>query len=185
MIPTPTTAHLLRHGHAMLLVPCDMPDEKFAGPTWYHPMCEAPDGELFPAPRAYGIYGCGWDRIAPHAPGDVIQAGDQQARVVEVLPPVQFKTLDGTSAVLAGFLPDNDCPQRWECESEHGYGLGSFEDDLSNAAGGKPWQECHCALAAMDEWWTANGGQPTTWVWRERVTLDAAEAAESEDPNEQ
>ena len=72
-IPDHTATYLAEHGHATLLVPCDMPDEKFAGPTWYFPTLEDDDGELYPGPRTYGIYGCGWDRPAPHAPGDVIE----------------------------------------------------------------------------------------------------------------
>lgn len=40
------------------------------------------------------------------------------------------------------------CPNAHECINGGRYGKGVFEDDLQSAAGGKPWQECHCGVRA-------------------------------------
>jgi hypothetical protein len=38
----------------------------------------------------------------------------------------------------------NYCPKFYECISDSWPGIGAFEDPVSSAMGGKPWQECHC-----------------------------------------
>ena len=50
------------------------------------------------------------------------------------------------------------CYRKSDCIDGGKYGKGVFEDDLNNAMGGKPWQNCSClpcayfeALAATDD----------------------------------
>ena len=83
MNPTPTRAHLLRHGHALLLVPVEPqpPKADFLGPGWFwnHDW----------SAQIYGIWCANWEATAPYAPGDVIQVGDLAATVVQVMRPVR------------------------------------------------------------------------------------------------
>ena len=39
---------------------------------------------------------------------------------------------------------DVPCDKAYECFNGCRYGKGCYVDDLNNAMGGKPWQECHC-----------------------------------------
>lgn len=40
----------------------------------------------------------------------------------------------------------NRCSHFEECSEGCRYGKGCYEDDLSNAMGGKPWSECYCGI---------------------------------------
>jgi len=41
--------------------------------------------------------------------------------------------------------PEN-CSHFNECSSSSGFGIGCYNDELSSACGGKPWQECWCGI---------------------------------------
>lgn len=61
------------------------------------------------------------------------------------------------------------CHLALECGSDTNFGLGSYDDALSNAAGGKPWGECFCAVEAFSLAWDAIHGkgawERNDWVW--------------------
>lgn len=38
------------------------------------------------------------------------------------------------------------CLNRHQCLGGNRFGKGCFEDPAQSAAGGKPWQECHCGI---------------------------------------
>lgn len=82
----------------------------------------------------------------------------------------RLSRLAGEDAWLAGSEGRPDCPHRWECGNEHAWpGLGAHPDPLSNAAGGRPYRECSCAMEAHREAWDRDNpkhpaaGDP--WVW--------------------
>lgn len=44
-----------------------------------------------------------------------------------------------------------DCQHANECFCNGRWGWFAYDDPLSNAAGGKPWGECHCATDTQRE----------------------------------
>ena len=149
-----TATYLAADGTAMLLVKCDEPPtDDFIDPGWFW-------ATGWDDKQTYGIWAGGWETPAPHAPGDVIQIGDQQATVTEILPPVRVEDLTAEEIEASGIDVARLLPRVLSAT-----GSGSVEDFLDYMA--------RIALREDRPELTA-----TTWVWREKV--NAATAAEEE-----
>ena len=147
-----TTPHP-SHGTAMLLVRCEpQPDMGPVGcPRCPKCMNGFDNGTPADKPHARRCAKCKtvfYPFGQPHTAGDLIQVGDQQAHVIEVLPPVRVSALSMADALKMGFEPPespdaySDCPLIYQA----GY-----------------------LARCVEAWWTEDGGSLTDWVWRVRV----------------
>jgi len=162
-------AHLARTGSAMLLeraTKIRLPNEVHGiWPIAHHIIAHPGEYEAKFNPHGavsvetlgalLGIKPNEFEWIPPHAVGDVIQIGEHQATVVEVLPPVRVEQLtaediEATGIDVAGYLPVVLKP-------------GVDPDRVATWA-------AHCQLRQRHP-----NLLPTTYVWR--VMLTAADAA--------
>ena len=74
-------------------------------------------------------------------------------------------------AVKEGVHLPYDCPHRDDCALPGSVGVGSYDDDLAAACGGRGWHECRCAVEAFRRQWDfiyaakGYGFGDNPWVW--------------------
>jgi hypothetical protein len=61
--------------------------------------------------------------------------------------------ISAEDAIREGVLLPHDCPHRVECEMPGSVGVGSWDDDMDWAGGGKGWHNCMCAVDAFCAGW--------------------------------
>ena len=81
----------------------------------------------------------------------------------------RLNDISTNDAYAEGVRIGDKCSNSWECESDSSFGIGSFRDDLSKAAGGRPWKECWCLVPAYRALWESIHGEGSwarnEWVW--------------------
>lgn len=70
--------------------------------------------------------------------------------VVESVGVRGLRDYSGADCYAWGVPAEQSCPARWECFSTSWPGVGARRDEVSNAAGGRPFRECGCLLEGAD-----------------------------------
>lgn len=75
-----------------------------------------------------------------------------------------------TSDCIHEGIEEPRCSLAADCFSENWPGVGAIPDELSNAAGGRPWRECSCAVESFKDLWDSINRKrcpwkSNPWVW--------------------